>query len=151
MMWVFHADPTFHFDADPDPIFHFDADPDSDRDPNRSFFVGKSWFLNFYLQQSLICFIFFVRCQRCHDFHYFGHYIEIFWKKVCFSWYQGTLTDPSKVFRSERIPIRIHNTAINCMGIKLPFYLCVFLFFTGLVSEPGGNVCIICVHDVPLL
>jgi hypothetical protein len=42
MMWVFHADPTFHFDADPDPIFHFDADPDSDRDPNRSFFVGKS-------------------------------------------------------------------------------------------------------------
>jgi hypothetical protein len=43
MMWVFHADPTIHFDADPDPdpIFHFDADPDSDRDPNRSFFCWK--------------------------------------------------------------------------------------------------------------
>jgi hypothetical protein len=44
MMWVFHADPTFHFDADPDldQSLHFDADPNPDRDPTRIFIhVGR--------------------------------------------------------------------------------------------------------------
>jgi hypothetical protein len=61
-MWVFHADPTSHFDTDPNP----------DRDPTRCFIhVGrKSRFLNFFIYSnaSSHCFLFLVSVKCVINF-----------------------------------------------------------------------------------
>jgi hypothetical protein len=75
------------FDAHPDwdQTSHFDADPDTDPTLNYTH-VGKSetFLILLTSSASLHCFIFLVSRQRhrCHNFQYFGQYIEIFWKKV---------------------------------------------------------------------
>jgi hypothetical protein len=62
-------------DPDPDPIFHVDVDRDPDLDPTPSWKI--IYFFYFYSQQFTL---FYLSRQhnRCHNFQYFGKYIEIF-------------------------------------------------------------------------
>ncbi len=74
-------------DADPDPTFHFDADLGQDSGSRSYHMIYRRWntriFFYFYSHhhQSTLFYISRQR-HRCHNFQYFGHYFEIFWKKV---------------------------------------------------------------------
>ncbi len=70
------------FGADPDTDLPFYFDTDQYLDPTRGFrHVEKKPFLYFVSQQCHPTLFYLSRQRhRCHNFHYFEHNIEIFWK-----------------------------------------------------------------------
>ncbi len=74
------------FAADPDPNFHVDADPDPDPDWHKMMPILMRILPPASRMKitALPVFMFYLlhRCQKCHNFKYFGQHIEILRKKV---------------------------------------------------------------------
>jgi hypothetical protein len=71
-------------DADPEPTSCFDADPAPSPDPTRSLMKVENETQYFDFSSHYIVFSFSAASySRFHHFHYFGQYIEDFWKKYC--------------------------------------------------------------------